>query len=260
MWQNCRRRVWNWYDAVLGVKSNFTGRQKIIYITEAIGVMLFFALFFYKTYKAVPFMVPIGIFYLTEQEKKITKKKKSRLQKEFKDAILVIAANLRAGYAVENTFREAMREMKMLYGRDSPIYQEFYKIVQGLSNNLSIEYLLNEFAGKTELEEIQEFADVFSIAKRSGGNLTEIIYETAAIISEKIEVEKEIQVLLAEKKLEQNIMSIVPFAIVLYVGVTSAGYFDVLYDSLTGRAVMTICLAVYVTAYGLGNKVAEIQV
>ena len=119
---------------------------------------------------------------------------------------------------------------------------------------------MGQFAERTDLAEIQEFADIFAIARRSGGNLTEIIYETAATISEKIDVEKEIQVLTSAKRLEQNIMSVVPFAIILYVSVTSEGYFDVLYTTAVGRIVMTGCFAVYATAYMLGVKITKIQV
>ena len=185
---------------------------------------------------------------------------RERLRSEFKVAILSVAANLRAGYAVENAFRETMQEMKVLHGREAPIYRELYKITQGLANRISIETLMQQFAGRAKLEEIQEFADIFSMAKRSGGNLTEIIYETAAIISEKIDVEKEIQVLLAAKRLEQNIMSIIPFAILLYVSAASSGYFDVLYETIAGRTVMSICLAVYAAAYVMGVRITEIKI
>ena len=63
---------------------------------------------------------------------------------------------------------------------------------------------MKHYAERTQIEEIQEFADVFGIAKKTGGNLTEIIGETANAIGEKIEVNKEIQVVLAEKQLEQK--------------------------------------------------------
>ena len=90
--------------------------------------------------------------------------------------------------------------------------------------------------------------------------MTEIIYETAALIGEKIEVEKEIQVLLSAKRLEHNIMSVIPFAIILYVSIASGGYFDVLYTTSAGRVIMTICLAVYIAAYVSGKRIIEIKV
>lgn len=260
MWQNYRQRVLRWYKAVCGIGKDFSKGQKIRYLLEAAGVTLFFGLFFYRSLWAAPFLLPVGLFYYMQRMEKRKRAWKEQLRSEFKDAILTVSANLRAGYAVENAIREAMSEMKALYGKDSPVYQEFYKMIQGMANNLSVESQMEQFAKRTQLEEIQEFADVFFIAKRSGGNLTEIIGETAGIISEKIEVEKEIQTLLSSKRLELNIMAAVPFAIVLYVSAASSGYFDVLYTSLTGRGVMTICLAVYLCAYSLGMKIAEIPV
>ena len=260
MWRNCRRRAYCLYRRLYGAESSFTGRQKIYCSLQAACVMVFLGLFFYRDLRAVLLMIPAGAYYLGMQEEKKGSEKRGRLRNEFKDAILSVAANLRAGYAVENAFRECLQEMKLLHGEGSLIYQEFYKVVQGLANQIGIEALMEQFAGGSKLEEIQEFADVFAIAKRSGGNLTEIIDETAMVISEKIEVEKEIQVLLSAKRLEQNIMSIIPFAIICYVGITSGGYFDTLYTTSAGRLVMTVCLAVYITAYILGRKITDIQI
>ena len=260
MWQNYRRRACSLYRKLYGGESSFTTRQKIYYTLQAVGVTIFLGWFFYRSLKAALLMIPAGIYYLVMLEEKSKKGKRERLRSEFRDGILSVAANLRAGYAVENAFRESLQEMRLLYGEESAIYREFYKIVQGLANRISIETLMGEFAQRAKLEEIQEFADIFSIAKQSGGNLPEIIDETASVISEKIDVEKEIQVLLAAKKLEQNIMSVIPFAIVCYVSVASGGYFDTLYTTFAGRGVMTLCLAVYILAYFLGRKITEIPI
>ena len=66
--------------------------------------------------------------------------------------------------------------------------------------------------------------------------------------------------LLAAKRLEQNIMSVIPFAIILYVSAASSGYFDVLYETIAGRTVMSICLAVYAAAYIMGVKITEVKI
>lgn len=50
-----------------------------------------------------------------------------------------------------------------------------------------------------------------SIAKRSGGNLNDIIRRSAAVTGEKIEVKQEIQTLLSSRRYEQKIMNMVPF-------------------------------------------------
>lgn len=260
MLQNCRRRALGWYRKIYGNESFLSRREKMLCSVQAAAVAVFLGIFFYRSIAAAFLMIPAGMYYLTMLAGKKEKEKRQRLRSEFREAILSVAANLRAGYAVENAFRETLQAVKMLYGRETAIYQEFYKIVQGLANQVDIESLMKQFAERVKIAEIQEFADIFAIAKRSGGNLPEIIHETAETISERIEVEKEVQVLIAAKRLEQNIMSVIPFVIILYVSITSAGYFDVLYETSAGRVIMTICLIIYAAAYMTGKKITDIQV
>lgn len=260
MLQNVRLQVLHWCRNLCGEEGALTKSEKVSCSVKAAMVTILAGMFFYRSFAAAFLLSPAGLYFLRIFGRQKEKEKRQRLRNAFKEAILSVAANLRAGYAVENAFRETLREMEILYGKEAAIYREFYRIVQGLANQISIETLLGQFAKRTKLAEIQEFADVFSIAKRSGGNLAEIIYETAGIISEKIEAEKEIQVLTAAKRLEQNVMFIIPFAIILYVNATSAGYFDILYTTAAGRTVMTVCLGIYGAAYLLGRKITEIQV
>lgn len=86
-----------------------------------------------------------------------------------------------------------------------------------------------------------------------------VMEKTAGIIVKKMETEKEIEVLLSARKLEQKIMNAMPFLIMLYVNLTSPGYFDKLYHSLAGTAVMTLCLGVYLGAYILSRKIAFVK-
>ena len=258
--RKCWRQILRYYEQVLGRKSAFSGKKKIENVGMAIGLILFFAYFFYRSFWSIPFLIPIGIVFLLKREKKFREKQRELLRNQFKDAILGIAANLKAGYAVENAFRETLLEMRSLYGPESPIYKELYMIVQGIANHINMETLLKQFAVRSGLDEIQEFADVFSIAKKTGGNLTEIIYETADMIGDKIEVNKQIQVMISAKQIEQNIMNVIPFAIALYIGTISKGYFDVLYHSVTGILIMTVCLLIYLCAYQMGQRLTQINI
>lgn len=105
-----------------------------------------------------------------------------------------------------------------------------------------------------------QFADVFLIAKRSGGNMTDILAKTAAVIEQKIETDKEIQLMIGAKKMEQKIMNMVPFLIIFYIGTTSKGFFDVLYHNLIGVVIMTVCLGFYGVAYFMSKRIVEIEV
>jgi len=55
-------------------------------------------------------------------------------------------------------------------------------------------------------------------------------------------------------------MNVVPFFIIFYISLTSKGFFDVLYHNPVGILIMTICMAVYLAAFLLSEKIVEIEV
>ena len=90
--------------------------------------------------------------------------------------------------------------------------------------------------------------------------MTKIIKRAASNISDKMDVKREIDTILSSRKYEQRIMEIIPFAIIGYLGVTSDGFLDVLYHNITGAAVMTVCLCIYITGFVLAEKITKIEV
>ena len=90
--------------------------------------------------------------------------------------------------------------------------------------------------------------------------MTQIISESMEIISEKLDVEKEIDVLISAKKMEARIMEIVPFGIIVYVGLSNPGFFDSLYGNLAGIALMSACLVAYMAAFLMTEKIIRIRI
>ena len=57
-----------------------------------------------------------------------------------------------------------------------------------------------------------------------------------------------------------SINLIMPFLIILYITVTSPGYFDACYSSAAGNILMTGCLSLYLFAYFLSCRLVEVEV
>lgn len=98
--------------------------------------------------------------------------------------------------------------MEQLYGADSLICIELKTIRRGLHINIPLEEMLADFGERSHCEDILQFAEVFGIAKRSGGNLAEIIRSSAELIGRKAEVRQEMDTLLAGKRMELGIMRV----------------------------------------------------
>ena len=71
---------------------------------------------------------------------------------------------------------------------------------------------------------------------------------------------KEINTMMAAKKLEFKIMCAVPFAMIGYLRISFPSFMGVLYGNVLGIMIMTICLLIYVAAFEMGKKIVEIEV
>lgn len=216
-----------------------------------------FAFFFYRSIWALLPMAPVGWLYLRRSRSHRRRRKNKELLIQFKECIQAVAASMRAGYAVENAFTDSITDIRSMFGEGSAMEWELQLLRQGLGNNVTLELLLQEMGQRSGLEEIQEFAEVFAIAKRSGGSIPVTIDAASTSISRRLEVEEEMETLLSARKLEQKVMNAMPFMIVWYVEASNPGYFDGLYGNLTGAALMTVCLGIYLAAYVLSEKIFE---
>ena len=157
----------------------------------------------------------------------------------------------------ENAFLESREDIRMLYGEHSAMYRELELIRRGMILNITLEELICDLADRSGIEEIEQFSAILNIAKRGGGNVTQIIRTTAEVISNKVETMQEMLTMLQGRRLEQNVMEIMPCGISLYIAAAYPGYFGTLYHNGMGIIVMTLCLAVYAGAYLLGEKILD---
>ena len=126
---------------------------------------------------------------------------------------------------------------------------------QKLKIHIPVGQVLSEFAENVEQEDVDNFVTVFTTAQKSGGDSIVIIKDAVKVISEKMETEKEIQTMIASKKLEFEIMRMIG-----YMKLTFGDFLKVLYGNPAGIIVMSICLALYFTAYIWGRKMIKIEV
>ena len=90
--------------------------------------------------------------------------------------------------------------------------------------------------------------------------MIEMIRSAMWQIGEKIEVKQEIETMMAAKKLEFRIMSLIPIGMISYISLTFPDFLGVMYGNLLGIVVMSVCLVIYAFAYEWGKRIVEIEV
>lgn len=218
------------------------------------------AYLFYASWFALLLFPFCFLFFLKRKQKEGLEQMQTKLAQEFVDTLRCISAALLAGFSMENAWREAEREIEALHGDASYMCRELQEMNQSIRLNVPIEKLLSEFSDRSGNMEIASFAEVFAFAKRSGGNFITIIQATSDHMRMRYETEREIQVQIASRKMEQKVMNVIPIFILAYLKVTSMDFLDVLYGNMGGALFMTICLIAYGGSIAFAEKIMTIHV
>lgn len=215
---------------------------------------------FYHSFWAL-LLLPGGlVMYRRMRKKDLMHERSDRLALEFKDMLESLTASMRVGYSMENALKECLQEMILMHGEHAPICQELKQMLSGFRLGFTAEQVFQEFAARSAVEDIETFAAVYSIAKKAGGDMVEILTRTSNNLAGRVETRNEIAVLISSKKLEQTIMTLIPVGIIVYMEVTSRGLLDPLYGNPLGVFIMTVCLGIYLAAIWIGRRIIRIEV
>ncbi len=229
----------------------------VIEIIKITALALGIGFVFYDTFLGAFVTAPAWMYIWRRDLWRHVKNCKKKLREEFKECMLQVSGNLNAGYSLENAFVQVVKEKSIT----ESIYMipELKRICIGLSCNRRIDDMLMEFGERSQVEEIKEVANLIVMAKAHGGNIIQLIRQTAANLSERQSVELEINTLVAAKKLEGNIMVVMPFFIVVFMRMINPAYMMILYKTVFGRLIMTICLLLVLIAWLVINKIMKIS-
>ncbi len=234
---------------------------KVCYFLLAALFLFALAYVFYHSVFLSLLVTPLGLFYPRFREKQLAEKRRNELNLQFKEALGSLASSLSVGRSVESAFKEALKDLMLLYqGNDVPMVNELKLIVTKLEMNETVEEVLQDFAVRSRLEDVQSFVDVFVIGKRSGGNMIEIIKNTSAIISDKAQIKEEIKTLLAQRKFEQRVLNIMPVMLIIMLSWSTGDYMRPIFETGSGRIVMTVSVVLLAIAYFLSKKITDIEV
>ncbi len=202
-----------------------------------------------------------GLPLLATYFKKAKKRERdAAMQAEFKEVMRIMYSSAASGSTLEKTLRDTTQQMRADESRYPVLLPDFEKLCRELDRNVPMNEALTRFADRIGDEEIRHFAGILVIASKSGGSLAGIIHRTSETMALRMEVNEEIETILAGKKGEFRVMLIVPAGILFYMTLTSPEYMQALYVGIVGRVIMAAVLAVYAVAALIGQKILDIRV
>lgn len=207
--------------------------------------------------------VGVGILavklFLPMRMEQLRIKRRSQLRQQFMDLLDSLASSIASGNNAIKSFEAAQNDLTMQYGEDSYIVGELQTILLGAANSIDLEVMIKDFGSRAGIQEIENFAQVFGLSYRRGGDFGKIIRDSYEILYNKINIEMEIETKVASTKNELKMMLVMP---VLLVGMMklSGGDFSRNFRTPIGALGTTVGLMVIAGAYALGKKIVDIEV
>ncbi len=196
--------------------------------------------------------------FIPMRTKQIIDKQQRVLRKQFRDFLETITTSLGAGNNVVSAFQSAHDDLGTQYDEGSYILNELKIILDGLNNNIAIEDMLMDFGERSGVRDICNFATVFQVCYRKGGNIREVIAKTHAVISKKMEINEEIETMVSGSKMNQYILLVMPIILITLIK-TMSPEFSGNFVTPTGIASTTVAIGCFVGAYLFGQKIMNIK-
>lgn len=201
--------------------------------------------------------IPVKKFYV---KYKIDKRSKNLLE-GFRDVLYSFSSSIAAGRQMPQAISDSAKQLKASYGASSDIYIELSHIdAVYQETHADIGELLLDFALRSGLDEIKQFADSYKVCKKCGSDLEAVCLKSASLLLDKIDYQNEVKTLVSQKKLDIALLTAMPIVILLFLNLVSYSYIAVLYESLAGKIVMTLCLALISAALVWGLKIVDLKV
>ena len=214
-------------------------------------------------YKIIPLAVAGGLavgaanIFVTAQN--AVKKRTDRLRIQFYDLLEAMSVAMRAGSPFLNALQSARADLLLLYAEDSDIITEIDIIIGRFNNAVPLSETFSDLAERSGIEDIASFSSIYATIEGKSSRADEIVRDIQQIIADKMEIEMEIETLLAAAKAEVNIMLFMPLIILAVIGYAGAGFMDAIYTTGAGRIVSTGGLIVFIISFVIARKFSNVR-
>lgn len=198
-----------------------------------------------------------GLFPVTAS---FAERRKRLTAAQFEQLLFSLASSLQAGKSVENAFLAAELDLDRLYGEGSSVLMtELKRLNRMTEHGTPIERSVEHLRSRLALPEVDDWADMFHACRRTGGDLVKVMRQTSRAVIEKMNMERELSVLIAGKRFEALALSFIPFLIVCLFRYGSPEYMDALYSG-QGRWVMAAALAMLAAGICAAARIMRVEV
>ncbi len=193
----------------------------VLYIIAAIALSVLFYRNVLFAAVTIPFAPRIrGLYIRTRAERR-----RDQYLLEFKDFLFLASTSVGAGRSIKDAIREAIPGLKEIYGERSILSRELMLVHERMEvgNEQDTEVLM-DLAMLSGMSDVIDFVTIYQACKRTGASLILAMNRAAAMIIDKMTIEREIRELTRRKESEGLMIFMMPFAVLIFLNLSAPDY------------------------------------
>lgn len=184
----------------------------------------------------------------------LRKRRRTSLQRQFPDALLMLAGALRAGSSLSTSIHQIGAELPV------PTSQEFAIVLREQRLGVTLDAALENLAGRINLQSVSLAVSAMRIAYDSGGGLAEALERSAATLRNQLAIESKIRALTSQGKLQAVIVGLLPVVLLLILLRMEPAEMSQLFVTRAGIATLAVMAVFEVLGVYVIRRIVSIDV
>ena len=181
-------------------------------------------------------------------------KRQANLTSQLPDALDMLSAALRSGYALTRGFQVVASQMH------PPIAEEFERMLREVQVGISVSEALDNMLARTDSYDLELVVAAVQTQLTMGGNLSEILDNIAGMIRERVKLQGEINAATSEGRMSASILVAMPIVMAVAISVINPGYLNPLFTTKMGLMMLIGAGLLMATGIVIIKKMLDIDI
>ena len=177
----------------------------------------------------------------------------STFERQLVDALELSARALRAGHPLLSSFRLIAEEIP------APVGNIFAEICQQQAMGVDLQDALRKAANETENVDLRLLSASMAINLTCGGNVAEVVEGLAAVIRDRMRLNRRFRVLISQTQFSKRILIAMPLFMFLLLNLINPEYMTLLYEDRRGNVMLIVAAAMLGLGWWTMNKMAILR-
>jgi len=204
--------------------------------------------------------LPAGLLLKSTLQDALRHRRTQALRDQLQEALLSLATSLKAGQSLPTALQRCATDLRRLHPAGGELVHEVEVAAREVELGAPVDETLLGLRKRVPLEEVEALVDALVTTRRRGGNIVEVMGNVSQMVADRLAVEREIQVMTAQKRTEAAILAVIPLGIYLVVRLTNPVYLGVFHATRWGQVALGLIFLFVAGGYWMAQRIARIDI